>query len=529
MKGTKGIVYDPFYEDLLNNKNTVLFDRIINVQLTKIKSKNGTPENNIDIDYVTIRSDYEVSDTNGGRFFVRCKRKPEIEVSFKSYQSGVIPKMLVRITNFEVFDGDDTKINLSAKEKPFKQIRLQLGYINQFANWEKVSFTAASYKQFVQLEGAKSTVTEIIGNILNVRRIGNPPDSITEIEVIPAQGECSVPSFNTGFLPSADKLTSLTMVNDLFNALQTYKDIYTKDKWKLSDFLTKGNKPTFTECLFYWLISRRYWRNWTCAFKNKAETASRFSVVTTSSDAASLRNSIEANPSLADNIMFLPDKGEDLQLIAVGLRSLKYEIPDSIAAALNDEVSDETLKTMLANYALIWNSSVEQTLLQIKEELFPNLSWSYGYTPQTKASKTISTTSFVASSTKNVTNNCIYLYNKNVIEDEASIKGMLATGNPLPLTVDEMKLSSVSIPALYDITYGAVIEANIPFVGLFPLMYPLRVNSSHILTNFVSYFLSVPKDYIYLNCYSMEIEFSTIDAKGNNCVLKMTEAKDLYL
>lgn len=529
MKGTKGIVFDPFKDDVLNNKNVILFDRIVNIQLTKVKSKDGMPENNIGLDYVTIRSDYEVADTKGGRYFTRCKRKPEIVVSFKSYQSGTIPKMLVKITNFQVFDGDNTKVNLSAGEKPFKQIRLQMGYINQFTNWESVPFTSETFKKFVQLEGAKSTVTEIIGNILNIRRVGNPPDAVTEIEVIPAQGECSVPNFNRGFLPSADKLTSLTMVTDLFNALQTYKDIYVKKEWKLSDFLVKGNKPTFTEVLFYWLISRRYWRNWTAAFKNKAETTARFSVVTSAPDAEVLRKTLEMNSSLADNIMFLPDKPEDLQLVAVGLRSLKYEIPDNIAAALADGVSDDVLKSMLANYALIWNATVEQTLLQIKEEIFPDLSWSYGYTPASKASVRISSTSLVNPLNSNVTNNCIYLYNKNVIEDEASIKGMLATGNPLPLDKEQMKLASVSIPVIYDITYGAVIEANIPFVGLFPLMYPLRVNASHILTNFVSYFLSIPKDFIYLNCYSMEVEFSTIDSGSNNCLLKMTEAKDLYL
>ena len=255
----------------------------------------------------------------------------------------------------------------------------------------------------------------------------------------------------------------------------------------------------------------------------------RFSVVTSAPDAEALRKTLETNSSMADNIMFLPDKPEDLQLVAIGLRSLKYEIPDNIAAALADEVSDDVLKSMLANYALIWNVTVEQTLLQIKEEIFPDLSWSYGYTPASKASMRISSTSLVNPFNSNVTNNCIYLYNKNVIEDEASIKGMLATGNPLPLNKEQMKLASVSIPVIYDITYGAVIEANMPFVGLFPLMYPLRVNASHILTNFVSYFLSIPKDFIYLNCYSMEVEFSTIESGSNNCLLKMTEAKELYL
>lgn len=520
--------------------SSMLTDRIINIKLYRCSlDENGVPSNTVSNDFVTLRSDYEVRESGSYAWFITCPQKPSISIKYTVFSGNSAPMLTLTIDNFNPYTADGTSSGLAFSDNPFRAVEIHMGYMKQFKDWSGVTYSSSAYKSFLNLAGDSESVTVLRGTILDVQQTKYPPDSQTVFEICPATVTCGVPDVRN-YLPDNAKLRQTTMVSELYNALEAYKSVYIKDlPWSLSDFQNASTAATFSEVLFYWLISRRYWDSYVSSAENADITNSNLSAykskntdnaVTFNSNMESLRTTLESSSSTVDSLAFLPDKPAYLQRVVVGTQSLKYDIPVYLATLLKEEaaedISEDQIKLELASYVKLYAENPEKMLSTIKAQVYPYLGWTTGLTKYKNAGKNI--TEMAAGGTVSVQKayTCLCVYDQRRSDDSQSVKNMMVSGSTKVLTLDSMKTYAWSFPAIYDIMYSAITTAHTPFFGMFPIMYPVKFEGSYILTDFVQYYIAPKQGFTYFSCFSMSVEFATVEDR-NECELKMTELKEV--
>ena len=527
--------------DANTQKYPVLFDQIINLKLYRANlDALGVATGEVSNNYVTIHSDYEpefTGTTSESVTFHRCYQKPSISVNFKLYGKGVAPKITLKICNLNADTTTSLLSDLRADGTPFKYVEFHMGYINQFHNWETDTTAGTSaYKKFCALEGDQDGVTVIKGDILFARITKTSPDSEIEFEIIPGTAYSGIPDIRN-YLPSSYLcLVGYAMVDDLYDALNTYKDAYTKETYTINDFTAiDSSAPTFSEVLFYYLISRRFWSSTLSAsvFRetmntrlNKLYAITEADGMVSVSDMASLQEYLGSNAAEAEKLLFLPDEPLYLQKVIVGTQVMKYAIPSYLRDMLAAESSENDIRLALANYISLYEPTLQATLTKIQNEVFPNMTWKDGFTPYKGAGKGIAGMNANGKATSAIYP-CLYVFDSSSSRDNASFMAVTAGVNYNDINKAALEAYAYSLPMIYSLTEGAVSVCHMPFCGMFPLDYPLKFNSSYMLTDNVAYYLPTANGKSYFSCFSMEVDFSTTE-EDNDCTLQMVALGDVY-
>jgi hypothetical protein len=512
----------------------LLYDRVINVKLYRCTlDMNGVPSNDVASDYLTIRSDYEVETSAGMSRYRACIQKPSIALSYKVFSGNTAPVLRLRIHNFNPYVSDGTSSTLALEARPFRSVEIHMGYRGQFKDWPSLPLTSANYKSFMALTGDSEDVTVIRGSVLAVTETGMPPDSEVTFEICPATVSCGIPDVRD-YLPDNTKLRTTTMVTELYKALEAYKSVYVKPlPWSLPDFQNLQASATFSEVLFYWLISRRYWDSYVSAASERNSVNSNISdykskvsgdAATFSANMDSLRKAVAADPGKVDSLCFLPDKPALLQRVVVGTQSLRYDIPVYLAEMLraeeNGTISADQIKLELAQYIKLYADNPEQMLTLIKAQIYPYLGWRSGFTKYKNAGRTISEIKSGGEVSIPKSYPCLLLYDSRNSADEASTRTTLISGSSGKIPLSRVESYAYSFPAVYDITFSAVTTAHTPFFGMFPIMYPVKFDTAYKLTDFVQYYLAPLSGVKYFSCFEMDVDFATVEDR-NECTLTM--------
>jgi hypothetical protein len=165
-----------------------IFDRIINLKFIRAKG-----------DGFTLRSDYEiVTDRTpaGNTHVVRIKQKPEIKLSYKQVANTVAIEVDVEVTNLFFRTRKEGDSAFAAEQNPVETIIAQVGYINQFPDWTKASFSEdrKMLSKFYNLEDMDNfgrtteegvnSGRQIVIQVLSSYTKGNPPDHVTYFQGI---------------------------------------------------------------------------------------------------------------------------------------------------------------------------------------------------------------------------------------------------------------------------------------------------------------------------------------------------------
>ena len=535
----------------------ILFDRIINVRLFRAAIDpvtNLSSEALSEKDAVTIRSDYELifteymsdretQNTSGIVRFAKCKQKPSIKLSATFYKGGVSPKLTLSIDNFSIDTSDGTLYALDKAHRPFVYAEIHMGYINQFFDWPASGLTGTeAFTAFRALKNDSSSVTVIKGSILNCQITKQPPDSRTEFEIIPASISAGVPDVRT-FFPPYESLAPSEFVQDLYKSAVTYKDYYTGVKTRAEEFaqdVVSNGVPTFTQNLFYYLISRRFYSTEYNAGADALDRAERLRLYYTTvgqttnpsfDDLNVLRKYLARSPSEADQLLFLPKdsaKAEGYMRTVVGTRSMMFAIPGEIAELLSEDAPVSAITNAIASYAEIWDITPVAVLNDIKSRLFPTLSFSVQTIRSVRAAPRVSDMGIHAQSDTSVPEeSCVYIYDGNSSDDAASTFAPdIANASGLQAVL-ESESRTMFIPCINSLTYGAVSKAIMPFCGTFPISVPVRFDSAYTLADDIAYYAPNRKGTGVFLAYQMDIEFATVD-DDNTVTLTMDTTTEVF-
>jgi hypothetical protein len=110
-----------------------LFDRIINVQITRAPNEGETVKDWANHTF-TIRSDYEIVEGNKGKQIQKCHIKPSMRFTYKQVAGSLATSADLYIDNFYMFagEGDTSLLSFSAGKNAIKSVEVTLGYAPMF-------------------------------------------------------------------------------------------------------------------------------------------------------------------------------------------------------------------------------------------------------------------------------------------------------------------------------------------------------------------------------------------------------------
>jgi hypothetical protein len=161
-----------------------IFDRVINLRFIRAKG-----------DSFTLRSDYEIV-PGKDPYIARVKQKPEIKVSYKQVSNAVAIEVDIEVTNLFFRTPKEGDGAFTAGQNPVETIIVQMGYIRQFPDWTKADFasgagTLQKFYNLEDLEGGGRTSEEGVGTgrqlvvqVLSSYTKGSPPDQVTYFQGI---------------------------------------------------------------------------------------------------------------------------------------------------------------------------------------------------------------------------------------------------------------------------------------------------------------------------------------------------------
>ena len=533
----------------------ILFDRIINVRLfrseldpvTHVSSEAMTLANS-----VTVRSDYEAVFVNasgketatiGYRVkFIRCKQKPSLSLKAMFYKGSVSPKVTLSIDNFSIDSSNGTLYSLDRAQRPFTYAEIHIGYINQFYDWESsLEIGTGAYQKYLELGNDRSSVTVIKGSILNCKVTKQPPDSRIEFEIVPASLSAGVPDIRL-FSPPYSSYTGTSFVKDLYKSAMTYKDFYTGKNTSAADFASAASSkgiPTFTQNLFYYLISLRFYASEYYAGEDAASRAERLSTYVQNAGStdtpgakgiASLKALLTSDTTALGAVSFFPDdavKASGYLRVIVGARSMMFAIPGEIAQLLKSGASERKIKTAIASYATIWDISPEAVMNEIQATMFPTLSFSLGMIKASRAAPRVQDMGIHSQSDGAVQNeSCLFVYDGNSPDDLAATY-VPDVYNASNLNNDvESTARTMFIPCINSLTYGAVSVAIMPFCGTYPITSPVSFDKAYTLADEIKYYAPNRQGTGVFLAYQMDINFATVDDE-NEVTLTMDTTKEI--
>lgn len=166
-----------------------LTDKIINIKLIRQSGE-----------YITIRSDYEVSLTaSGSPFFMPVKVKPHISISYNQVSNQTAISLVVKLTNLNlVFDSANQSTDRAEKSlyarmgDPVVRAEIQMGYRSQFPDWSRLDASIINLKDFYSLakttilggESDLDTALRLQVKVLTIYPEGLPPDNVTVLECV---------------------------------------------------------------------------------------------------------------------------------------------------------------------------------------------------------------------------------------------------------------------------------------------------------------------------------------------------------
>lgn len=201
-----------------------LFDRIINLKAIRESGKS-----------FIIRSDYEILNKDGNRYFSRCVYKPDIKITYMQVSNTTTIKISIEVVNFYIPAEKGAHSILSNREDPVVKMHVYMGYINQFYNWGNADLNEDGVLASFYNMGRESQLSDnyLSIDILDSYTKSLPPDQTTVFNGVVGSVEYGLKRKNVSYLGdgvygSIDFPDGFTQIEKVFFELITSRFVSSK-------------------------------------------------------------------------------------------------------------------------------------------------------------------------------------------------------------------------------------------------------------------------------------------------------------
>jgi len=491
-----------------------LTDKIINLKLVR---RFGQP--------IVIRSDYEVAFRPDGKpQFIPIKQKPAIHIKYNQVANTTAINVDIHITNLFILNPRAGKEIFEYHGNPIVSCTIQMGYRHQFPDWTQVPMNYDTedsadpehpqnrLKLFYELDGFTITnareemVTAL--NIINVQVLAIQPQSLPPDRVIYVQG--IIGTLQRG----------LVWQRSSTNAFFAAEYMRTNENFPQLPARREALPLTNLERILFQYITRRYLRSkGVLAITDDSDPnePKLFVLDYIPSEDEGVPGTFNTDPArfatapsiLVDKNTASPTFGKlvpQARWVEVPLEDGLLRVQDAVVLGVHCILSDGLLA------------------LDAEDMLVPSAT--QGEEPeQTRNTPTIAFHDMIGAQIIGIidtypdirffqsTNGDFLLFHVR-----ETLPELVAGQEVIPM---QRQLRSVILPAVYDISIGALRTIRCPFVGFITTMQIVGFSSRYMIGDFVGFYYPHP-DLAWYRVLLAEIEFDTTDDK-NIMILECTD------